>query len=259
MNVQTAIKILGLLALIAGLGVALSGLIAPMGVWLNFWDFRQGFTILRNTHGVALWIIIAVAVIGVVVTACSVKFPRQHFVRLGIFILVAAGLGSLSYLIPETFRAPDGHQYPPIHDISTDTVNPPHYVAVLPLRANAANTLEYGKSEGMTPETLANLQQQAYPDIQPWRTQTSKEDVFAKALQVVEQLGWELVDQNLAEGRIEATDTTFWFRFKDDVVIYISEANGETLVNARSVSRVGRGDVGANAKRIRAFFAALKT
>jgi uncharacterized protein (DUF1499 family) len=109
----------------------------------------------------------------------------------------------------------------------------------------------------MTAEKLTAFQQSAYPDIVPQRFSVSVDEVFASALSAAEALGWELVDSDLAEGRIEATDTTFWFRFKDDIVIYITREGSETVLNARSLSRVGISDVGKNAERLRAFFALL--
>jgi uncharacterized protein (DUF1499 family) len=67
-------------------------------------------------------------------------------------------------------------------------------------------------------------------------------------------MGWEIAEADAAAGRIEATDTTFWFGFKDDVVIRIRPAeDGGSIVDIRSKSRVGMSDVGANAARIRAF------
>ena len=82
--------------------------------------------------------------------------------------------------------------------------------------------------------------------------------IFEKALAAVDDLGWELVAQDASAGRIEATDTTFWFRFKDDVVIKINQQGSDTTVDVRSVSRVGTGDVGANAIRMRKLFALLE-
>ena len=66
-------------------------------------------------------------------------------------------------------------------------------------------------------------------------------------------MGWDLVEANATAGRIEATDTTFWFGFKDDVVIRVTPADGGSRVDVRSLSRVGGGDAGTNAKRIRAY------
>ena len=72
-------------------------------------------------------------------------------------------------------------------------------------------------------------------------------------------MGWRIVDGNPAEGRIEATATTRWFGFKDDIVIRISAAGGGSRIDVRSKSRVGRSDLGANAKRIQDFLTALVT
>jgi uncharacterized protein (DUF1499 family) len=72
-------------------------------------------------------------------------------------------------------------------------------------------------------------------------------------------MGWEIVAADAAAGRIEATDTTFWFGFKDDVVIRVEADGAGSRIDVRSVSRVGVGDVGANARRIRAYLRALGT
>jgi uncharacterized protein (DUF1499 family) len=81
---------------------------------------------------------------------------------------------------------------------------------------------------------------------------------FDKALAAAREMGWDIVDAKPAEGRIEATDTTFWFGFKDDVVIRISPTSEGSRIDVRSVSRVGRSDIGTNAKRIRAYLEKLK-
>ena len=81
--------------------------------------------------------------------------------------------------------------------------------------------------------------------------------VFQSALDTAHEMGWHIVAQVPAEGRIEATDTTFWYGFKDDIVIRITPAGDRSLVDVRSVSRVGVSDVGTNAKRIRAFIARM--
>lgn len=142
---------------------------------------------------------------------------------------------------------------PPIHDISTDTENPPAFVAIAPLRATAPNPAAYAG-----PETAA-LQQQAYPDLGPLRVAAPAGTVFARARDLVAASGWTLVEANEAEGRIEATAETRWVRFQDDVVIRIvALPDGQTRVDVRSKSRVGRGDMGQNARRVREFLAALR-
>jgi len=136
---------------------------------------------------------------------------------------------------------------PPIHDISTDTASPPEFVAVVELRGPTDNPPEYSGDE------TARLQLEAYPDIETIVLLDPPSFVFETALEVAEDMGWEIVASNANEGRIEATATTPWVGFKDDVVIRIRADGPETRVDVRSKSRVGRGDMGVNAKRIRAF------
>lgn len=141
---------------------------------------------------------------------------------------------------------------PVIHDITTDTANPPVFVAIAPLRANAPNGVDYKADEN------AAKQQEAYADIQPLVTEVPPADMFARAEKTARAMNWEIVAAVAEEGRIEATDTTAWWGFKDDVVIRITaEGNGSRL-DIRSMSRVGKSDIGKNADRIRKFLAAVK-
>ncbi|MBL4819728.1 MAG: DUF1499 domain-containing protein [Gammaproteobacteria bacterium] len=211
---------------------------------------------LRTVNSYADWI----AGIGLLVTLAAFAGARLGRVgnstKLAGFALVGTLSAALAFFVPEGFRPPEGT--PPIHDITTDTSNPPVYVAIAPIRADARNSMEYGSGNNMTPEKLAAAQQEAYPDIVPQRFSEEAEVVYDRALAAVESLGWELVAAVPEQGRIEATDTTFWFRFKDDVVIYITREGDETILNARSLSRVGVGDVGKNTARLREFFALLR-
>jgi uncharacterized protein (DUF1499 family) len=85
-------------------------------------------------------------------------------------------------------------------------------------------------------------------------------EAFDRTLSAVRDLGWEVVASDRAAGRIEAVDTTFWFGFKDDVVIRITEVpDGGARIDVRSKSRVGVGDLGTNARRVRALLARLKS
>jgi uncharacterized protein (DUF1499 family) len=96
-----------------------------------------------------------------------------------------------------------------------------------------------------------------YPDIQPQRFKQPGGPVFAAALAVAQASGWEIRLTDVAQGVIEATATTRLLKFKDDVTITVTQANGATVVNLRSKSRIGKGDLGTNARRIRAFQAEL--
>lgn len=161
----------------------------------------------------------------------------------------------LAYYIPETFRPSEGT--PAIHDIATDPYRPLQFEAIAPLRADAANNMDYGVMEGITPRQHIDMQLEAYPDIVPQRYDGSVAEVFDRVMAAVDSLGWEVVFADVNQGRIEATDTTFWFRFKDDVVIELSVDGRETVLQARSTSRVGRSDVGKNAARLRELFSLI--
>lgn len=142
---------------------------------------------------------------------------------------------------------------PPIHDVTTDPADPPAFVAVRPLRAGAANPPEYGGAE------VAAQQRAAYPDIQPLVLALPVKEAFARAHRAAKALGWEVVAVDAAAGRLEATDTTRWFGFKDDVVVRVLPAGTTgSRIDVRSKSRVGRSDAGANADRVRRFLAALR-
>lgn len=250
-------KWIGYLPLLAGLIIAIWALLAPLGVWFGWWDFRKGFAVLRWANSHSLWFAGGCALVGIVAVILQLVFKNGGVTRTVTLTVVSVALALVAYFVPQSYAPAAGT--PPIHDISTDVVNPPEFVDILALRADAPNTVVYGGSPDMTPEKLAELQTQAYPDIVPRKLNQPQEKVFAAALTVVEQMGWELVAQVPEEGRIEATDTTFWFRFKDDVVIKITADADETLVNARSLSRVGVGDVGKNAARLREFFELLES
>ena len=139
---------------------------------------------------------------------------------------------------------------PPIHDVTTDTENPPAFVAAVAL--NAPGRTDY---EG---PALAERQRAAYPDLRPAALPVEPADAFRRALGLVRRMGWELLATDPDTFRIEATDRSFWFGFEDDVVVRITAA-GEagSRVDVRSLSRVGVGDLGVNAARVRAFVAAL--
>lgn len=135
---------------------------------------------------------------------------------------------------------------PRIHDISTDTDDPPDFVAIAPRRKDARNPLDY------KPETAAQ-QKRGYPDIGPLRLDAAPPQSFARAERAARAMGWEIVAVAPNDLRIEATDTTLLFGFKDDIVIRIRPQAQGSVIDVRSLSRVGGSDFGANAKRVRAF------
>ncbi len=165
-------------------------------------------------------------------------------------LLPALGIACLSFA-PPLLQLQKARSVPPIHDISTDTENPPLFVAILAKRRDAPNPAGYGGPG------IAAQQRAGYPDLAPQFYRMKPEALFGHALRAARELGWKIAAAVPEEGRIEAVDTTFWFGFKDDVVVRIAPAEGGSRLDLRSVSRVGRSDVGANAARIRKFLARL--
>lgn len=217
-------------------------LVAGPGVRLELWQFPTGFQLLKYgayAGGVAAALALVLLLI-----------PRVRRAGAGRLALAFA-LGALSIGLP-WLQLQQARSVPPIHDISTDTDDPPAFVATLALRTDARNSADYGGA------AIATQQHQAYPDIQPLLLPVAGDRAFAAALDSAAAMGWTINAAVADEGRIEATATTLWFGFKDDVVIRVRPDGAGTRVDVRSLSRVGQSDVGANAKRIRAYLARLK-
>lgn len=225
---------------------ALTLLAGPVGYVTGMLSLRTALlTVLRwGAYGALL--AAGVSLAGLIVTLRRPKGARRGLAAAMISLL----LGTTLAAVPGRFLL--GPRKPPIHDISSDTQDPPQFVAILPLRAKAPNTSVYGG------EKIASQQRAAYPDIQTLMMNLPADRAFERALATVRSMGWDLVAADPAAGRIEATDTTFWFRFKDDVVVRIRPAGGGSRIDVRSLSRVGGGDAGKNAERIRAYLEALK-
>jgi uncharacterized protein (DUF1499 family) len=224
------------LAVLAAVIGALSG----FGTRWGWWSFITGLTVLKWSAYAGL----AAATLSLAGGIMS----RRGTLRLG-FALSAAGIiiGLTVAGVPWSWMQ-KAQKLPRIHDITTDTDDPPRFTAILAYRKNAQNSAEYGGPK------IAAQQKAAYPDIKPLLLALPQALAFDRALATARGMGWTIVDANAREGRIEATATTFWFGFKDDVVIRIREApGGGSRVDVRSESRVGLSDIGVNAARIRSY------
>ncbi len=227
------------LALLAGISAVLAGLGSRWG----WWHFTTGFLILQ-----------AAAIGGIAAAAVSLAggISVRHEHHRSAFLIAAAGIlaGLVTAGIPWSWMH-TAKAMPPIHDISTDMTNPPQFVKIMPLRQNAENSVRY---EG---PVVAAQQRTYYQDIKPVILPIAASTAFDYALRTAKNRGWQIVDANASTGRIEAIATTFWFGFKDDVVVRITLAPGGSRVDMRSVSRVGSGDIGTNANRVRSFLREL--
>lgn len=234
----------GRLALLAALVAAV--LVAAAGP-----VYRNGYMELMDAFGLLRYGIYAAGAAGVLAILWIIfALVGRSTAGVGAFVAALVIAGVAAYF-PLSMRA-KGESVPPIHDITTDTTNPPIFVAIAPLRADSKNGVAYNAAENV------EAQQKAYPDLQTLVTDVPVADMFARAEKTARDMGWEIVAAVPEEGRIEATDTTQWWGFKDDVVIRITTDGMQTRLDVRSMSRVGKSDLGKNAERIRAFLAKLK-
>lgn len=140
---------------------------------------------------------------------------------------------------------------PPVHDVTTDLENPPTFEALAADRPTASNTLTRSREAD-------ELQRQHYPDLAPVIVTQPARLVFDRVRLVADNQGWTIVASDADNGRLEATDTTRWFGFTDDIVVRLTPWGTGTRVDVRSASRYGTTDTGTNARRIRRFLSALQ-
>jgi uncharacterized protein (DUF1499 family) len=169
--------------------------------------------------------------------------------RAGAWLGVAFG-GALVALIAVVLFSARG--LPAINDITTDPAQPPAFAAARELAPNRGRDMNY-------PKGFAALQTKAYPDLAPLVIAAPPADVMKRAEAAAKKLGWHVESDDARAGHLEATDTSTLFRFVDDVAVRVRpKPDGGSIVDVRSKSRDGKGDLGVNAKRIRAFLALMK-
>ena len=197
------------------------------------------------------------AIVGMLVASAR----RMRFARGPAMVAIAIGLLASGYLLSWIARA---RAAPPIHEISTDLADPPAFVAVAALRrdAHAVNPSEYVSrvsAPGGGIIEVPELQRQRYPDIQPLRLRLAPAAALQAAQRAAQRLGWQIDAYVPGDGRLEATDTSAFFGFKDDVVVRVRASDAGSRLDVRSKSRVGLSDVGANARRVRAFLKLMES
>lgn len=225
--------------------VALAGLVAValmlFGGRLGLWEPIVGFGLYRTYLNPLGAVIAGLGVLAVVIHA--LRKERSGVVAGAVATVI--GLACLTPLIAGTLNPKP--RAAPIHDISTDTVNPPAFEVLDETRSGARNSLEYGGAE------VAAAQAASYPDIAPLETDLPPDAAYERALKVAEDMGWGIVAADAKRLRFEATARTSVFYFADDVVVVVTAQEDGSRVDTRGVSRVGRSDQGVNAARIRAF------
>ena len=236
-----------------GITAALLLLIGALGSRLGFWPFTVGFLFLMI--GVVVAVLTTIAGSFVVVSALRRTGSSNYLapgIGVGVCVLVMLVIGG--QFVPAA-------SLPPIHNISTDLEDPPQFEAIVP-RRSGLNPHRYDAAQKIGDAgTLGDLQRAAYPELKTLRSAVSVLAGLERTVAILEDMGLEVVAVDRVTGRVEATATTFWFGFKDDVVVRLKAAGGVTSVDVHSVSRVGQGDLGVNARRIATFlsqFAAME-
>lgn len=212
--------------------LVLSVLMVRSGNW------QQGLTIYALTGLLSVLVLIFMATQSLI--------PRWRGERLNILKRALPAIPGAALLL----MAMQARDVPPIHNIGTDLDDPPAFETIKELRGDSSNSL------ALTEEVITQ-QQEAYPDIATLTSPRSYTSSYNVALTTAKAMGWEIVREDPNGGFIEAVDTTAIMQFKDDVVIRVRSNAEGSLVDMRSVSRVGVSDLGANAARIRDFMSAF--
>ena len=186
----------------------------------------------------------------VVMALGAIALAARGGARRALTVGTAGLVLSLVVVAPPLYLLREARRLPDIHDISTDTDNPPRFVALVPLREGARNTMDYSAD-------VAAQQKKGYPDIAPALLGVPPADALRRAERAARAMGWEIVAVSPEGLRIEAVATTLLFGFKDDIVIRVTANDRGSRVDVRSLSRLGSGDLGVNAKRIRSFMKEL--
>ena len=236
-------RISSIAILLAAISVLALG-VAPLGWRMGLLPLKAAFELLALAA--------IAAVLGGVAAAIALAVWSRRLE--GLRILLLAGtllLGAGFVLLPLRIAM---HHAPAIHDITTDTSDPPAITTALPARqAEHAAPAAYGG-----PATAAQ-QRTAYPDIAPVILPLSAAKAFDLALATVRSMQhWKIIATDPSAGRIEASEASFWFGFVDDIVIRVAADGAGSRVDIRSVSRQGKGDLGVNAARVRDYIAALR-
>jgi uncharacterized protein (DUF1499 family) len=231
---------LGQLATADGIGAAALALIGSYGSGFGLWHFEIGFLLV----GAAV-VLAAIAVIAGLVALVKGRGTRLSRARIWTGMISAATLLGVM-----AFWGAGAVQAPMIHDVTTSLANTPTFKKLV-LRAD--NLVGVGSEE-----QWRKLHAGAYSSISPLFIHVPQAEVMRRSEALVRARGWDVA--LVTVDRIEATETSTPFRFKDDIVITVAatERGQISQVEMRSVSRVGIADFGRNAARVRAYLADLE-
>jgi uncharacterized protein (DUF1499 family) len=219
-------KMLGRLGLLAGAMFV----VGPALAWRRLVPGLVGFGLF------SLGGIVAV----VVALASAVQAFRGRGIRPGGAVAIFAGLAFVVI-------AARGHGGPMINDFTTDLADPPAFHNAGTLPANQGRDMAY-------PRAFEPLQQGCCTDLRPAHLPLAPKEALARVESIGRGMGWQITTTDVDAGTLEAIATTPLFGFHDDIAIRVRpDGDGACRVDMRSKSRDGKGDMGTNAARIRAF------
>ena len=242
-------------ALALSVGGVAAALIAAAGSGAGGWTFGTGFSILRYAFYAAMaGGVLAIAAF-IVARSGGVRTGRMNLAA----FVIAAAFGV--YLMNQIATA---RSVPAIHDATTDLIDVPAFKTLKVRTNNLDNVPDNGRPElaALDPENRWKaIHREAYGDLRSLRLPLTVAEATRRAEALARQRGWDVARADPRAGIVEATATTLFFRFKDDVAVRVRpdpERAGGSIVDMRSISRVGGSDVGVNAARIKAFLADLQ-
>jgi len=247
-------KRLTVLAAVLSIGGALGALIAAFGSGHEWWHFRFGLKALRYCF--------FAAAAGGLLALVAIFLRRRGGGRLGIVNLIAF-LVALAFCLYLYSLYRTAYSVPPIHDVTTNLDDYPRYYRLRVRDDNLASVPSDRRPDlaALTPrERWMAYHREAYRDLATLRVPWTVAETVGRAERLARDRGWEVVTIDTSQGILEAVATSRFFRFKDNVIVRVrplSEGGG-SMVDMRSMSRVGVSDVGANARRIRDFLADLR-
>ncbi len=253
------------LALILALLLPVYFMAAALGTKFGLWDWKTGLITLTVKAGpIVIGIVAVIALIALIATL--IRAPRKGWLIALIALAIPAGMMAMAANV----RSSAG-DIPPIHDITTDTSNPPQYSAttVAAREASDANPLRpfdvplgqfepWAEVASLKDKTEAQVIAESYPDLAPIITDGDYRMAIAAVEGEMRTAGFSDVRIDTATNTVEGVADTFWFGFKDDVIGRIAETEDGVRIDFRSTSRVGQSDLGANAKRIEALSQAVE-
>ncbi|MBK1874435.1 DUF1499 domain-containing protein [Marinobacter sp. 1-3A] len=226
------------LLIVAGVLMAIAGP-AYKAEWIGL---GTSFTWLRQGAQLAM----GAALLGLITLVLAGVLRRWRPALVGVLVTLAV-VAMVAIPMQMKERA---QSVPPIHDITTDMENPPAFTLLAAAREEAPNAVDYPGAE------TAKQQQLAYPQLKPILVDAPLASVMETVKRKIQARGWKIA--GTTDNTIEATATTRWFGFKDDVAIRMTETEQGVQVDMRSASRLGKSDLGTNAERIQIFFEDLE-